>query len=276
MQRSAEWHEQRQKYIGGSDANIIMSGDPDAVHDLWLLKTGQKEPDDLSWVLPVQIGQATEKLNIKFYEKATFRKVSSRNERFRVNHLVAEGMTSFLPIMCCEVDGITETNPAIVVEAKHVSGYSDIEAVVQKYMPQLHHNMICTGLRLADLSVIRDNTQHKIFNVEYDPFYGRALLEAEAAFWQCVVDMVPPDPAYSPKPPVPVDKTIVISMAGNNEWGDAAARWLENEKAKKEFDKAVKDIKALVPVDAGKAHGHGIVASRSSSGSLTIKAGNVT
>jgi predicted phage-related endonuclease len=269
MQRSAEWHEERRKYIGGSDANIILSGDPDAVHDLWLLKTGQKEPDDLSWVLPVQIGQATEDVNIRFYEHATGKHVIHRNARFP--HKERD-------YMWCEIDGMVnfEDQDQAVFEAKHVSGYSDIEQVVQKYMPQLHHNMLCTGLRLADLSVIRDNTQHKIFNVEYDPFYGQALLDAEASFWQCVVDMVPPDPAYAPKPPVPVDKTIVISMAGNNEWGDAAARWLENEKAKKEFDKAVKDIKALVPVDAGKAHGHGIVASRSSSGSLTIKAGDVT
>ena len=50
----------RRKSLGGSDANRIMRGD---WHSLWLEKTGRKEPEDLSWVLPVLIGIATEDLH---------------------------------------------------------------------------------------------------------------------------------------------------------------------------------------------------------------------
>ena len=56
----------RTKGIGGSDANKIISGD---WHELWLIKTKRKESDDLSDVVPVQIGIATESLNIDFLEK---------------------------------------------------------------------------------------------------------------------------------------------------------------------------------------------------------------
>ena len=39
--------------IGGSDATRIMRGD---WHTLWLEKTEKQEPEDLSRVLPVQLG----------------------------------------------------------------------------------------------------------------------------------------------------------------------------------------------------------------------------
>ena len=53
----------RTKGIGGSDANKIYNGD---WLDLNRIKRGIAEPEDLSWVVPVQIGIATEKLNLDF------------------------------------------------------------------------------------------------------------------------------------------------------------------------------------------------------------------
>ena len=43
-QKGAEWHARRRSSIGGSDANIIMSGDREKILDLWRVKTGG-EPD---------------------------------------------------------------------------------------------------------------------------------------------------------------------------------------------------------------------------------------
>ena len=56
---------ERPKTIGGSDAVRIMEGD---WHTLWKEKTGRQEPEDLSWVLPVQIGILTEKKNKEWFE----------------------------------------------------------------------------------------------------------------------------------------------------------------------------------------------------------------
>ncbi len=61
---------ERRTRIGGSDVRKVVDG---LWYDLWLEKTGRAEPEDLSWVLPVQIGIVTEPLNLTFFEHATDR-----------------------------------------------------------------------------------------------------------------------------------------------------------------------------------------------------------
>ena len=50
------------KFIGGSDQKGFENGD---WHDLWLIKTGRKEPDDLSNVFRVNLGSETELFNMR-------------------------------------------------------------------------------------------------------------------------------------------------------------------------------------------------------------------
>ena len=54
-------------FIGGSDMRRIMEGD---WISLWEEKTGRKKPDDLSDVLPVQLGTFTEQFNINWFQSA--------------------------------------------------------------------------------------------------------------------------------------------------------------------------------------------------------------
>ncbi|BAQ87774.1 putative phage-type endonuclease (TIGR03033) [uncultured Mediterranean phage uvMED] len=69
----------RKQGIGGSDATKLYNGE---WHTLWLEKTGDAEPLDLSHVLPVQMGIHTEPFNIQWFEKQTKLKVSNRQETF--------------------------------------------------------------------------------------------------------------------------------------------------------------------------------------------------
>ena len=59
------------KFIGGSDARIIMGDDEAALLRLWREKRGEAEPEDLSGNLLVQLGLATEHLNRHWYERTT-------------------------------------------------------------------------------------------------------------------------------------------------------------------------------------------------------------
>src|SRR5947199_10776901 len=70
---SAKIHDSanRNAFIGGSDARIIMSGDEAALLRLWQEKRGEAEPPDYSGNLLVQLGLATEPLNRRWYEHAT-------------------------------------------------------------------------------------------------------------------------------------------------------------------------------------------------------------
>jgi len=66
---SSELLELRREGVGGSDANIILSGDPDRIHKLWREKRGQADPEDLSSILPVMLGSWTEAFNRQWYEQ---------------------------------------------------------------------------------------------------------------------------------------------------------------------------------------------------------------
>jgi hypothetical protein len=59
---------ERRRFIGGSDARIIMGEDENALFRLWREKRGEAEPEDLSGNLIVQLGLATEELNRRWYE----------------------------------------------------------------------------------------------------------------------------------------------------------------------------------------------------------------
>src|SRR6516164_10145390 len=61
----------RRYFIGGSDAHIVMGDDEAALLRLWREKRGEVEPEDLSGNLVVQLGNATEELNRRWYQANT-------------------------------------------------------------------------------------------------------------------------------------------------------------------------------------------------------------
>ena len=67
--------ENRQFFVGGSDARIIMGNDEAALVRLWREKRGEAEPEDLSGNLIVQLGAVTEELNRAWYERNAGRRV---------------------------------------------------------------------------------------------------------------------------------------------------------------------------------------------------------
>jgi predicted phage-related endonuclease len=67
----------RRAFLGGSDARIIMGADQAALIRLWQEKRGECEPKDFSHDLIVQLGQVTEDLNRRWYERNTGQAVGS-------------------------------------------------------------------------------------------------------------------------------------------------------------------------------------------------------
>jgi predicted phage-related endonuclease len=248
----------RKTVLGGSDANILMSGDNEKIFRLWQEKRGEKEHEDLSDVLPVQMGIWTEAFNRTWFTKTTGRNVlASGDQRICLDH----------PFMGCTLDGLTDGGDA-VWEAKHVSAFWKDEEVIQKYIPQLTHNMIVCDVKKAVLSVFFGNHKHSVFEFELDLGYAEELIAVEEQFWDCVLEGMEPV-IRAVKYDGPVDKKV--DMTGNNEWADLAATFSANKEAAGKFDKAKEGIKKLVPDDAVEAFGHGISAKRSKTGSLTIK-----
>jgi predicted phage-related endonuclease len=260
LQLSASHLLLRGRGIGGSDANIILSGDSAKVRQLWLEKRGDAEPADLSSNLAVMLGSWTEAFNRQWYQRLTCQTVSNIGASF-VCHRDDWRR--------CMVDGLVEAGDA-VFEAKHTSAFTKSEEALERYMPQLQHNMAVVGVDRAILSVIFGNHKFEIFEIAADWLYQLELLEAEQAFWDCVLtgeEPVAAEPLPSPRP----IGTREVCLEGNNAWASAAFDWLEHCDAAKLHAAACGSIKALVEEDVARAFGHGIEAKRSKSGAITIR-----
>lgn len=250
--------------LGGSDANIILSGEPSALLSLWEQKTGRKASDDLSDVLPVIMGSFTEPLNAAWFQKQTGLIVTDRGESATCP--INDWRAATLDGKCADEDGT-----ACIWEAKHVNPFGKPDEVVTRYMPQLHHNMAVCGVKRAILSMLRGNMDFQWFRVDYDEEYGAALLEAETAFWNAVLADEPPVAIEPPKAPTKPEELRTVSFEGSNEWASFAADYLENKKPAAKFKKAEKGLREMIDADVGTACGHGVEINRSKAGSLLIK-----
>ncbi len=176
---SAEAVARRRHGIGGSDANVIMGGDPQAIVNLWRVKRGEAEPERLDDVLPVMLGNWTEDFSRQWFERQTgLQVVEAGAFRRHAEH----------DWMVCTLDGLVR-HPGgreTVFEAKHCSARATAPELIARYTPQLTHNMLVSGADDAVLSVIYGNNRWEAYTVEFDPFYAAELMEAEAAFWDCV------------------------------------------------------------------------------------------
>jgi hypothetical protein len=121
----------------------------------------------------------------------------------------------------------------------------------------------------AVLSVIFGNHKFELFEIAGDWLYQLELLEAEEAFWECVLSGKEPVTAVPPAAPRPIG-TREVCLEGNNSWASASSDWLENRDAAKLHASACASIKGLVEEDVSRAFGHGIEAKRSKSGAITI------
>lgn len=187
----------RQGFLGGSDMYSIMAGN---WRDLWLVKTGRKVPDDLSSVLPVQMGIQTEELNIKWFEYKMDRLVMDQQKTFET---IEQGV-------CYKgtIDGyIQETNQ--LLEAKHSGDRSNIQKLVKSYTPQMQLYCYLSGADSCYLSAFFGNSRWETALVYRCEDYISKLLGICRSFWEYVkldedptlffdVDYDYPDP-QSPK-----------------------------------------------------------------------------
>lgn len=119
-------------FIGGSDAQIILGTDQAALLQLWREKRGVAEPKDLSKNLIVQLGKATEDLNRRWFETNSGHQVVDVQKHVRHPALHWMGAT---------LDGLVDSTGA-VFESKFMLPWSFSErAAVEKYAPQLQHNL---------------------------------------------------------------------------------------------------------------------------------------
>jgi predicted phage-related endonuclease len=139
---------------------------------LWREKRGEVEPEDLSGNLIVQLGNATEDLNRRWFEAQTGLNVEDIQRRVR--HPVNRWMGATL-------DGVVGVSGA-VYEAKFMLPWSfSEEGAAEKHMAQLQHNMWVINARQASLSIITGGGKWVHLVINADPLYQHLLITAETS-----------------------------------------------------------------------------------------------
>jgi len=253
--------EDRQAFIGGSDARIIMGQNEPALLHLWREKRGEVEPEDLSGNLIVQLGIVTEPLNRNWFERNTGQSLVSVQRRIR--HPMIRWMGATL-------DGIIAETGA-VFEAKFMLPWAfSEEAAAEKHMAQLQHNMWVTNTKLAVLSVITGGGKWVEITIPADSLYQHLLLTAEKKFWRCVETGEPPYLFGIEPPRARIEAVRVVDMSSSNSWAELAGIFLKTREAHLEHERAKTQLKVLLPEDAKEGIGHGIRARRSKSGAISF------
>lgn len=260
MALTREQLRQREGKLTASRIACIMNGNQQEILNLWREMTGDPdyvpEPRDESWFM--MLGTATEQINLDWLQR-------------RVGPITGRGVVFQHPEYewaAATLDGWIE-KLACPVEAKHNNGFEKIEEVIQRYMPQMHWQMICTDAEQCCLSVIRGTKEPEPYYVELNAAYADAMMNRALSFMAHVRNLTPPVvlPNVIEAPKVPATKTAEILSP---EWKDAADKWIRFKASVLSFKKAEEAIKAMTPQDVAVAFGHGITVKRSRNGALRI------
>ncbi len=213
---TAEWHTWRAGGIGGSDAPII-AGEAGLITDkpgwlksanhLYLIKTGQKEPEDLSNNPAVRRGKENEEPARRLFEEQTGILLSPCFGEMDTHSFVRSSFDG----LTFERDVLAE----IKVPSQKVHDLAKFGRVVEYYRPQLAHQALTAwgppegwGDQMIYFISYVPETGELVFVDKPAKDYrslAEKLLDAEVRFWESVTQTVPPCGA---------------------EWVEAAARYI--------------------------------------------------
>jgi len=238
----------------------LMSGDAQKILELWEQMIGERAEEDLSLVWPVQLGEVTEPLNLRWFELKFF-----PLSRFGdvVTHPRYAWAACTLDAWCSQLQ--------CPVEVKHNNGWEPMEVIVERYQPQMQWQMEITGAKSCALSVILGAREPLVEFVNAEPKYQTEMIARGRQFMDHVEERT--RPVDLPTIPPPVDATKLYDMTGKNEWASSAGVWLDTWQAAHDHDDAAAILKSLVPADAKKAHGHGVRITRDKVGRLSLREG---
>lgn len=186
-----QWLEKRREGIGGSDAAAILSLSKYATPlSVWLEKTGQVEPEDISDKPPVYWGKVLEDVVAKEYAK--------RHPEMKVRRLNAMLFSIEHPFMFASVD-------RVLTDAQGRKGILEIktadkgltkdweEGIPLYYLPQPIHYLAVTGYEFYSVAVLIGGNNYKEFTYERDESDIETLVKAEKDFWNLVETNTMPD-----------------------------------------------------------------------------------
>lgn len=249
----------REGRLTASRIACLMTGDAEKIMRLYREMIGEEREEDLRGVWPVRLGEATEQLQLDWYEEQNGIAVTRRGEvvYHRKYAWAAATLDGWDNALKCPV------------ETKHCGGREPIEIIIDRYQPQMQWQMECTEAHECALSVILGANAPVVEYIYRDIAYAAEMVARGKQFMACVRLRNPPV-ALAPVAP-PCDPTKIVDMQLNNAWAASAADWLATKADADRCRDAEKILKALVPADAKKVHGHGAIITRDRAGRLSLR-----
>lgn len=200
-----EWLQERKKGIGGSDAAAVLGLNPYMTNvDLWKIKTGRKEQEDISEKPFVKYGTEAEKhlialfaLDFPQYEVTHADNDLIRHPQYEFLHASLDGR---LIEKATGRRGILEIKTTNILQSMQNEKWND--AVPQNYFCQVLHYLNVTGFDFAILKAqlktewqneIRLTTRHYYFERKDFEEDIKVLQDAEIKFWQHVINDTDPN-----------------------------------------------------------------------------------
>ena len=164
--------------LGGSDASTIWRGISSEISQLFKIKLGIIEPEDLSNNFRVQLGILTEDLNLEwfvnhsgYFDKKTMNLIK-QHEVEQLNYTYPR---------YAHIDGYIRMNikgeqiKTTFVECKHTNPSVDAWTKSRYYMPQLQFYMDILNLPYCYVSIIRGNEEPEVLEISADKDYQTRL-----------------------------------------------------------------------------------------------------
>jgi hypothetical protein len=259
-----EQQAKRADKIGASFIPALMAGDEKKIAREWMRLVGHPSyvPEDLSDQWGPSFGSFIEPFVLDWHEKKTGHPITDRGE-----WVLYPGPE--YPYLGCTLDGY-RCHDNTCIDAKQWSRWSKIEECLETYPGQMVVQKACTRAERAALLVCHGGEEPTEHELRWLEEYEAEVWSRIRWFWNLVETLQAPCALPGVKAAL-VNAVRVVDMGKSNAWADFAATWLKNAEAKKAFDGAAKGLKELIEPDVARAFGHGICATRSKTGAVTIK-----
>ena len=255
---------ERKGFIGGSDCVKIMQGN---WLELWQIKTGRVEPEDLSRNIAVQMGVYTEDFNLGWFANEYDCTLTGFQKSF-------EETIGSVPVKGTVDAMVGDSIEDSIVEAKHTNAYNTLDKVIEYYMPQLQLYIHLAKANGAHISVIFGNNKWESAYVSRNEEYFNSMWAVVSDFWGYVLRDEEPvgndQPIQLSIDKVSVDNMVKRNATSDNQFVDAAITYVENEAAAKTFESAKKQIKDMVGDNEREVYCDQLTAKRDKRGAIRI------
>ena len=200
--------EERRKYIGGSDiASVMMMSRWKTPLTLWLEKTGEIEPDDLSDNEAVQLGVELEDFVAHKFAKEIGKKVRKTNKIYfhkkypflaaHVDRLIV-GSEELLECKTCSSYKQDEWKDEVIIVEENGEKKEIIKQnTPYEYVLQCIWYMGILGKKVCYIAVLIGGQKFKYRKIEFDAELFNIMVDMAVEFWNCVQTKTMP--ALSPE-----------------------------------------------------------------------------